>query len=193
MSQANPNHREIEAYCQAYLANGGTSQRKAWRAAFPDSTASDKNADNKAYQMHANQEVQARFEQIRQMEMKVFDANAILTKTEALKRLTTMTNTKPEDFLVFVDRQVGHDKEGEPVWAKYPAGFVDFDTLPVEMRACVKSISMSHLGPKVELYDIQSSIKQLADLQGWNIRGDTGDDVDSLVKALTKMADSLPD
>jgi len=79
MSQANPTQHEIDTYCAAWILNGG-DQSKAWRKAYPNSTADDKTVWEKAARMHAMSKVQTRLVKMQadqaEKDAVVFDVSA---------------------------------------------------------------------------------------------------------------------
>lgn len=96
-------------------------------------------------------------------------SDAIMTRQQALERLTLMASTEITDILEFGTVEVklpGKDGEDETVeetiWRMK-------DSPEVERRAkaSIKSVTMTKYGPKIEMYDSASAIAQMAKMQGW--------------------------
>lgn len=95
--------------------------------------------------------------------------SSVLTREQALERLTLMANTEITDILEFftVDvKREGKDGEDETVeetiWRMKDSPEVDR-----RARAAIKSVTMTKMGPKIEMYDARDAIAQIAKMQGW--------------------------
>lgn len=95
--------------------------------------------------------------------------DAILTRKQALERLTLMASTEITDILEFVTvdvKKVGKDgeeeTEEETIWRMF-----DSPEVQRKARAAIKSVTMTKQGPKIEMYDATSAIQQIAKMQGW--------------------------
>ena len=94
-------------------------------------------------------------------------SEAIMTKEQALTRLTRTASVTIKDVCDFKNLQVGEDENGpvyQTVWTVKNA-----EDIPDHIAACIKSVSVTREGPKLELYDSNASIKQLSDMLGWAI------------------------
>jgi phage terminase small subunit len=91
---------------------------------------------------------------------------SIMSRDEALERLSKHARIKITDICTFklveVETSDG-DIEFNTVWEMKNAEDIDPD-----VAACIKSVSFTKNGPKIELYDATGSIKLLGDMQGWN-------------------------
>jgi len=89
VSQRDPTQHEIDVYCAQWILNGG-DQSKAWRVAYPKSTATDKNSWEKASTMHKSAKVRQRLSELQaqtaEKDAKEFDLSATELK-EYLKRV----------------------------------------------------------------------------------------------------------
>ena len=83
MSQSNLTQHEIDVYCAQWILNGG-DQSKAWRKAYPNSTADDKTIWEKAARMHAMSKVQTRLAEL-QAETAAKDAEEFDMSVSELK------------------------------------------------------------------------------------------------------------
>ena len=85
MSQRNPTQHEIDVYCAQWILNGG-DQSKAWRKAYPNSTADDKTVWEKAARMHAMSKVQTRLAEL-QADQAAKDAEEFDVSASELKKI----------------------------------------------------------------------------------------------------------
>jgi len=134
---------------QAYIEAGG-------RAKTPGAQ------DNSASVMLSRSKVRAFYDSL----IEEAQSNAVMTKEQALVRLTQSAKVTMKDVCDFRNIQVGEDENGDPVhqtvWTVKNA-----EDIPSHIAACIKSVSITREGPKLELYDSNSSIKQLSDMLGW--------------------------
>ncbi|MPW31902.1 hypothetical protein F9L16_23385 [Agarivorans sp. B2Z047] len=94
-------------------------------------------------------------------------SDAIMSKQEAMERLTKSARATIHDICAFELKQVGEDKNGNPVmqtvWTMKQT-----EEIEPAIAAAIKSLTFTKTGPKIEMYDSNGSIKILSDLQGWN-------------------------
>lgn len=92
--------------------------------------------------------------------------NAIMSREEALEILSNNARVKVSDIATFSYVRIGEDEEGndimQTVWK-----MKDSEDIDPEVMSCIKSVTMTKQGPKIELHDQQGAIKQLASMQGW--------------------------
>ena len=135
---------------QAYLTAGG----KAKTESAQDAASST---------MLSNVKVKAFYKSM--MESKT--VNSIMERDEALEILSSNARVKMSDVADFGFRKVGEDEEGrdvmESVWTMKNGEDID-----PAVASCIKSVTMTKNGPKIELHDQQGAIKQITDMQGWN-------------------------
>lgn len=93
-------------------------------------------------------------------------SNSVMTREEALERLTRAARVTVLDIAEFADKQVGEDEDGNPV-VQTVWQIKNSENMSPEAAAAIKSITATRMGPKLELHDPLSAIKQLADMQGW--------------------------
>lgn len=90
----------------------------------------------------------------------------IMSREEAMERLSIHARIKITDICTFKLVEI-ETAEGDTVmntvWEMKNAEDIDPD-----VAACIKSVTFTKTGPKIELYDANGSIKLLADMQGWN-------------------------
>lgn len=144
-----------------FLVGSDMSQRQAYLAAGGQAKA-EKTQDVNASRMLADAKVKAFYDSL----LNQAQTDAVMTKAEALERLSKQARIKITDILTFDYIEVT-DAEGEreiqTVWHMKPAKDIDPD-----VAACIKSVTFGKSGPKIELYDSNATIKLMADLLGWN-------------------------
>jgi phage terminase small subunit len=93
--------------------------------------------------------------------------SSIMERDEALAILSTNARVKMTDVADYKFVEVGRDKDGQPimqtVWTMKDSKDIDPNVI-----SCIKSVTMTKQGPKIELHDQQGAIKQLSSLQGWD-------------------------
>lgn len=142
----------------------GKSQRQAYRDAG-GKAKTDEAADASVSQILSNVKVADFYNSLRAEAA----TEAVMTRTQALERLTLMATTEITDVAEFAAmdvKRVGKDGEEsieeETIWR-----IKDSAELGPRARAAIKSVTMTKMGPKIELYDAQNAMAQLAKLQGW--------------------------
>ena len=97
--------------------------------------------------------------------------DAVMTRSEALERLSLMGRTRITDIVEFetvevsaVDPKTGEDvKKTETIWRIKESAELN------ELAAsAIKSVTMTKFGPKIEMHDASSAISQLSKMQGWD-------------------------
>lgn len=126
----------------------GMSQRQAYYAAG-GKARNDKTADNCVSVMMANAKVKGYYNAL----MSEIDRSAIMSKQEALERLTAIARASIMDVIA--------NQNGQ---------WVIRDDIPKSASAAVKSVSSSKYGIRLEMYDACAAIKQLSEIEQW--RGD---------------------
>ena len=136
---------------QAYVRAGGTAK-------------SEKSQDNAASKMFTQVGVKDFYYSL----LNSIASDAIMTKQEAMERLSKSARATIHDICDFSLSQVGEDENGGPVmqtvWTMKNSEDID----PVA-AAAIKSVTFSNKGPKIEMYDSNVSIKLLSDMDGWSL------------------------
>ena len=135
---------------QAYLEAGGTAKTEA---------AQDANASR----MLSDARVKAFYDSL----MASAASAAVMTREEALLRLSKAGRITITDIADFRESIVGEDENGDPVMHTVWSIKNSEDMTP-EAASAIKSVTSTKMGPKLEMHDPQAAIKQLADMQGWN-------------------------
>lgn len=96
--------------------------------------------------------------------------DAVLTRREALERLSLISRTRITDVLDFETVQVETiGKDGEPetktetIWR-----MKDSAEMQEIAASAIKSVTMTKFGPKIEMYDATAAIAQISKMQGWD-------------------------
>ena len=93
---------------------------------------------------------------------------AVMTREQALERLTLVANTKITDILDFKYVEVETVKDGEveveetTIWR-----MKESEEINKVAASAIKSVTMTKHGPKIEMYDAVDAIKTIAKMQGW--------------------------
>jgi phage terminase small subunit len=92
---------------------------------------------------------------------------AIMTREEALKRLSKMGRTSIADIAEFSNSIVGEDDDGNPVfqavWSFKDSALQDPDAM-----SAISELTTGKDGIKLKMHDPKAAIKQLAEMQGWD-------------------------
>jgi len=143
----------------------GKTQRQAYYDAG-GKAKSDLSADASVSEMLSNPNVRAFYESL----MDEATSKAVMTRSEALERLSLMGRTRITDIVEFetvevsaVDPKTGEDvKKTETIWRIKESAELN------ELAAsAIKSVTMTKFGPKIEMHDAASAIAQMSKMQGW--------------------------
>ena len=91
---------------------------------------------------------------------------AIMTRTEALERLSKMGRTSLMDIAEFRNCQIGEDEDGQPVF-QASWSFRDSALQDPEAMSAVAELTTGKEGIKLKMHDPKAAIKQLGEMQGW--------------------------
>lgn len=91
---------------------------------------------------------------------------AIMSREEALKRLTSMGRTSLFDLADFRNGVIGKDDNGEPV-LQASWSFKDSALINPEAIAAISELTTGPQGIKIKLHDPKAAIKQIGEMQGW--------------------------
>lgn len=91
---------------------------------------------------------------------------AIMTREEALRRLSNIGRTSIADIADFSNSIVGEDEDGEPVyqavWSFKNSSLQDPDSM-----SAISELTVGKDGIKLKMHDPKAAIKQLSEMQGW--------------------------
>lgn len=150
-----------EAYKNARIA--GSKPSAAYDIAYP----THKMSRNAVSKEAAKLEKDPRIAPIIKEKCKQATDSAVMTRQEALEKLSLSARVSITDVADFKLAQVGEDDKGLPVYQTVWEIKNSEDIAP-EVAACIKSITITKTGPKLELHDQNSAIKQLSEMEGWN-------------------------
>ena len=150
-----------EGFCLSYISSGNAS--KAYRENYDCSKMKEATINRNAKALLDNNKIATRLEELN----KAAVTEAVMTRQEALERLSVHARVRITDVCDFRNTQVGEDEDGnavyETVWTMKNAEDID-----PEVAKSIKSVTITKSGPKIELHDQSSAIKQLGDMLGWN-------------------------
>lgn len=132
----------------AYKAAKGKAKGDAMRAA--------------ASRMYANVNVQAFLKSVQVSAVN----EAIMTREEALKRLTSMGRARITDLVDFGEHVVGEDDDGHPV-IQATWSFKNSVKQTPELLDAIAELTAGKDGIKLKLHDARGAIKQMAEMEGW--------------------------
>lgn len=139
----------------------GKSQAQAYKSAGGKAKTAD-SANVSASQIFNNLKVQAF---LKSVQGEVVD-EAIMSREEALKRLTALGRTSLFDLAEFRNYVACEDEDGEPVM-QATWSFKDSALVTPEAMAAIAELTAGPQGLKIKLHDPKAAIKQLAELEGW--------------------------
>lgn len=138
----------------------GKNQTDAYKAA--KGKAKGDNARPAARQIYTNINVQAF---LKSVQGEVID-EAIMTREEALKRLTSMGRARITDLVDFGEHDMGKDEDGRPV-VQATWRFKDSVKQSPELLDAIAELTAGKDGIKLKLHDARGAIKQMAEMEGW--------------------------
>lgn len=139
----------------------GKNQTDAYKAAKGKAKTPEA-IRNSASQIFTNLGVQAF---LKSVQGEVVD-EAIMSREEALKRLTALGRTSLFDLAEFRNYVASEDEDGEPVM-QATWSFKDSALVTPEAMAAIAELTAGPQGLKIKLHDPKAAIKQLAELEGW--------------------------
>ena len=156
--------RKLTAKQEKYKNNriSGMIVMDSYRDAYPNQKMSNKAISIAANRLEKDARISLAIEEARQRS----EDNAIMGRDEALKLLTNSARVKITDVCNFRNVQVG-ENEGEPVWQTVWT-IKDSEDMEPHIAACIKSVTVTKDGPKIELHDQHDSVKQIRGMQGWD-------------------------
>ncbi len=138
----------------------GANQAEAYRKA--GGKAKGDGATSKACVMAANGSVKTFLQSVQYEAVN----DAIMTRIEALERLSKMGRTSLTDIAEFRNCQIGEDEDGHPVY-QASWSFKDSALQDAGAMAAVAELTTGKEGIKLKMHDPKAAIKQLGEMQGW--------------------------
>ncbi|UMV12388.1 terminase small subunit [Klebsiella pneumoniae] len=140
----------------------GKNQTDAYKAAKGKAKTPEA-IRNSASQIFTNLGVQAF---LKSVQGEIVD-EAIMTREEALKRLSKMGRTSIADIAEFSNSIVGEDDDGNPVF-RAVWSFKDSALQDPDAMSAISDLTTGKDGIKLKMHDPKAAIKQLAEMQGWD-------------------------
>jgi len=148
--------------CTEVLSGLNKSNRQAYYAAG-GKAKTDETADACVSEILNNPKVSAFMDSVRKGEVNA----AIMTREEALERLSLIARTKITDIAEFAENQAGEDEDGQPVIAS-SWRILNSEEMSDTAAASIKSVTSTKIGNKLEMHDPMAAIQQLSKMQGWD-------------------------
>ncbi|SFB19385.1 terminase small subunit [Azotobacter beijerinckii] len=150
-----------ERFCLAYLETGNASE--AYRRSYSAENMSQSVIHNKASALLAKGEVRVRLEELN----KAAVSSAVMSRQEAMERLSTFARTDLADLVEFGSYELGEDDSGNPIiqaaWKIRDSVLQD----PAKLAA-IAELSATKDGVKIKTHSPLQAIQQLAKMQGWD-------------------------
>lgn len=139
----------------------GMSQRQAYYAAGGTAT-NDESADATCSVMLSDTKVKEFMDCMKAQAVN----NAIMTRQEAMERLSSFARTDLKDLVEFGAYELGEDEDGNPIvqaaWKIKDSALQD-----PEKMAAISELSTGKDGIKIKTHSPITAIQQLARMQGW--------------------------
>ncbi|MDE9463552.1 terminase small subunit [Xenorhabdus bovienii] len=94
-------------------------------------------------------------------------SDAVMSRQEALERLSTMGRVSLHDIAEFRNSQIGEDDEGQPVF-QASWQFKDSALQNPAALSAISELTTGKDGIKLKLHDPKAAIRQLSELMGWD-------------------------
>ena len=150
-----------EAFTNARIAGMGVSE--SYRHAYHAGGMSDKAVSVSANRLEQDPRIRLEVEKSRE------DArsSAVMTRTEALERLSMIARSGMKDVATFRKIQVGEDENGDAVMQSVWE-IKDSETMTDIQSSVVSEVSVGKDGLKLKTHSQTGAIKQLSEMEGWN-------------------------
>lgn len=106
-------------------------------------------------------------------------SDAIMTRQEALERLSAIGRASVSEMVEFSEHNMGADDDGNPViqsvWR-----FKDSALQNAQALAAISELTAGKDGIKLKLHDPKAAIKQVAEMQGWEAPKEIKHDISNL-------------
>ncbi|WP_312537694.1 terminase small subunit [Stutzerimonas nitrititolerans] len=151
-----------EAFCLAYLETGNASE--AYRRAYNASKMKPNSINVNASKLLADAKVTLRLKELNESAV----SSAVMTRKEALERLSTFARTDLSDLVEFGAYELGQDDDGKPI---VQAAWKIRDSILQDPKklAAISELSAGRDGIKIKTHSPLQAIQQLAKLQGWDV------------------------
>lgn len=151
-----------EAFCIAYLKTGNASE--AYRQAYNASRMKPETVNRNAKALLDNNKIATRLKELNSKAV----TDAVMTRQEALEKLTAVARTDLSDLVEFGEHVAGEDDSGQPViqttWRIKDSAMQD----PVKLVA-IAELTAGRDGLKIKTHSPLQAMQQLAKMLGWDI------------------------
>jgi len=156
--------RKLTAKQEAYKNNriAGMGVSESYKAAYNASGMSDKAVSKEADILEKDPRIAPAIKEKR----KEATSSAVMTRQEALERLSIMARTSVKDIARFRKVKVG-EVDGQSVFQSV-WDMKDCDEITEEQAMSISELSASKDGLKFKMHSQASAIKQLTEMEGWN-------------------------
>lgn len=148
-----------EAFCLSYLKTGNASE--AYRQAYSAENMKPESVNRKAKDVLDNVKIRARLEELNAGAV----SDAVMTRREALERLSSFARTDLADLVEFGSYEIG-EQDGQRIiqasWKIKDSVLQD----PAKMAA-IAELAATKDGIKIKTHSPLQAIQQLAKMQGW--------------------------
>lgn len=149
-----------ESFCIAYIECGNASE--AYRSAYNAENMKPETIHVKASELMANGKITERLKQLNSKAV----TDAVMTRQEALERLSGIARTDLADLVEFGAYELGSDQDGNPIiqsaWKIKDSALQD-----PEKMAAIAELTAGRDGVKIKTHSPLQAIQQLAKMQGW--------------------------
>ncbi len=149
-----------ERFCLEYLKCGNASE--AYRLAYNTEKMKPESVNRKAKELIDNGKIAARLAELNSKAV----TDAVMTRQEALERLSRFARTDLADLVEFGSYEMGEDETGRPIiqaaWKIRDSVLQDPEKL-----AAIAELAATKDGIKIKTHSPLQAIQQLAKMQGW--------------------------
>ena len=148
-----------EAFCLAYLQTGNASE--AYRRSYSAENMKPETVSRNAKALLDNSKIATRLAELNAAAVSA----AVMTRQEALERLSTFARTDLADLVEFGSYEIG-EQDGQPV---IQASWHIRDSILQDPKklAAISELSATKDGIKIKTHSPLHAIQQLAKMQGW--------------------------
>lgn len=140
----------------------GKNQTEAYKAAGGKAKTDD-TARAQASRMVTFDNVQAFLQSVQYETV----SESIMTRTEALERLTVMGRARVRDLVDFSEHKIGVDADTGEEIIQAAWRFKDSVKQHPELLDAIAEVTAGKEGIKLKLHDSRGAIKQIGEMQGW--------------------------
>lgn len=172
-----------EKFCLAYLKTGNASE--AYRRSYACKSMKPETINRTAKELLDNPKITARLEELNKKAV----TDAVMTRQEALERLSSIARIDLADLVEFGSHEMG-EEDGKPViqttWKIKDSILQDPNKL-----AAITELSAGRDGIKIKTHSPLQAVQQLAKMQGWEsatkheLSGPNGAPIQTINKEMT--------